>query len=102
SRPDERVRRVARSLGRLERTFGEARALEELRRSLGEAIAGFARDEGLDAPEGEVSLAARYLAAELMADPVRFATSAEAIELAQALLADLERRNVRAAFLDDL
>lgn len=103
-----RLQRVAASLGRLSRTFGRSPAMAELETEIEAALRRFADAEQLardprHAPaEGEIALAARYLAAELTGEALRFTTSAEAVELTDALWSDLEKKNARRLLEDEL
>lgn len=92
-----RISRVGASLGRLARTFGRSRRIDDLRSELEEAVGAIGTDE-----EGDVILASRYLAEELMEPELRFTTSAEATELRDALLSDLSKRNARAVLEEEL
>ena len=103
-----RLQRVGASLGRLSRTFGRSAAVSELEAEIESALGRFVEAEQLGrdprhAPaEGEVTLASRYLAAELMCEALRFTTSAEAVELKDALWHDLEKKNARRLLEDEL
>jgi len=103
-----RLARLGASLGRLERTFGRAAAVNELRVQVEGALEeflearGLAQDPHTPTAEGERTLAARYLTEELMKEALRFTTSAEAVELADALARDLDKRNLRAPLDDEL
>jgi len=89
-----RLQRTGASLGRLARTFGRSDAVDELQAQLEEMLS----ENG----DEDAALAARYLAEELMQPELRFVTSAEAVELRDAMLHDLDKRNARSALEDEL
>jgi len=103
-----RLARRGASLGRLERTFGRARAVDDLRAQIEQALGAFLEARGLaqdphtPTAAGERTLAARYLAEELMRPELRFTTSAAAVELAEARERDLDKRNLRAPLDEEL
>ncbi|MCB9596338.1 MAG: DNA repair ATPase [Sandaracinaceae bacterium] len=90
----ERMRRTGASLGRLARTFGRTDAIAAFTKQLEAAITPF--------EPTSADLTARYLADELMQPELRFTTSAEAVELKDALLRELEKRNARSALEEEL
>ena len=98
--------RQARSLGRLRTAFaaaGTPGALQRLADTLSGAIAAFTSGMGIaDWTEAEGELAGRYLAEELMAERPRFAQSADALALRDALLSHLDGTGGRTALDDDL
>src|SRR5690606_26481459 len=94
-----RLARLGASLGRLGRAFGASGGVDALRREVREAMAPFAEEHGLSSA---LELAARYLTDELTQPELRFTTSAEAEELSEALLKDLDGKNVRAALEEEL
>ena len=97
--------RKARSLGRLRVALPGAAATEELATELGQAVAEHASAHGIDCGPEDARQAGAYLAEELALSEPRFATSAEAAALRDALLAWLDARDdggqLRRAFLDD-
>ena len=111
--PDEQAKqrwhRQARSLGRIRKLFRDNDALLEMARDLGEHIARFFSDHALPTLEGVgdidkdvFGLAGSYLVEELQADALRFDASADALELRESLLRDLETHGMRAGLDEDL
>jgi hypothetical protein len=95
--------RRARSLGRLRAALGESPAAQALAGELAQIVAATAKQAGLTAAEVECQLAGRYLVEELMADDEpSFSTSAGAIALHDALMAQLEKDGTRRALETDL
>ena len=93
-----RVSRTGTSLGRLARTFGRTDAVGELSEKLEASLRDFAGERA----NGSSQLAARYLVEELMQPELRFTTSAEAVELRDALMNDLDKRNARSVLEAEL
>ena len=81
--------RRARSLARLRDAFARSPAIDGLCRELEQSIAGFFGRIGLEIHPGDAHVAGRYLFEELARQPLRFATSAEAVELRDAFLESL-------------
>lgn len=90
-----RMQRLGVSLGRLARTFGPTDAVDAFRAELEERLRCFDAD-------ADAALSARYLAEELMEPELRFTTSAEAVEVRDGLLNDLDQRNARSALEREL
>ncbi len=81
--------RRARSLARLRDAFARSPATTELCDELEEAIAGFFAEIGIDVHPDDAHAAGRYLFEELARQPLRFVTSAEAVQLRDAFLKSL-------------
>jgi hypothetical protein len=96
------LQRRAASLGRLRATTNDSSGLGQLADELAVAIARHAGAMELPSDEADARVAAAYLVEELAKDPVRFATSAAAESLAEALRAHLEVAGARRSFEDDL
>jgi hypothetical protein len=96
------LHRRAASLGRLRATTGDSSGLGQLADELATAIARHAGAMELPADTADARVAASYLVEELARDPVRFATSASAESLAEALRAHLEVAGARRSFEEDL
>ncbi|MEO1273400.1 MAG: DNA repair protein, partial [Myxococcota bacterium] len=94
--------RRARSLGRLRETFGHPAPLAQFGDELSEKLAHFLEAHTLRASEDEIHQAGRYLAEELVSDPLRFVTSSAADRLRDAFLTNLDGHNTRRDFEDDL
>lgn len=98
----------ARSLGRLERSFGrgaDAESRERLERELCDELQAFAQKhqlEGLGKHPTEFRASAAYLCAELSVDQPHFVTPMATIELLGEFNRDLEERGQRAALSEDL
>ncbi|MCA9694091.1 MAG: DNA repair ATPase, partial [Myxococcales bacterium] len=96
------LHRRAQSVGRLRDAFAGTPAAGKLGEELGRAIAAFLEEHGVAPRPGEVAQAGAYLLEELAAERPRFATSAVARELVDALLATLDAAGKRRAFDDDM
>ncbi len=94
--------RRAASLGRLRATTSDASGLSQLADELAIAITKNAEALEIPADVADARVAAAYLVEELAKEPVRFATSASAEQLAEALKAHLDVSGARRAFDDDL
>ncbi|MCC6527006.1 MAG: DNA repair ATPase, partial [Polyangiaceae bacterium] len=106
SEPDpaerHRLHRQAKNLGRLRQALGHNGALVALGDELGKKIGAFFAAHGLAFAATDVRLAGLYLAEELTAQTPRFATSAEALKLEEALLSHVDKQGSRQALEDDL
>ncbi|MBX3251184.1 MAG: DNA repair ATPase [Myxococcales bacterium] len=96
------LHRRARSLGRLRHAFGHTDELAAFGQELAAHIRSFHTAHGIPCTEGEARLAGRYLVEELMVERPRFATSADATQLRDALLRRLDLDGTRRAFEEDL
>ncbi|MFC1610509.1 DNA repair ATPase [Myxococcota bacterium] len=94
--------RTARNLGRLRSAFTKSQALGDFAKELGDAVQGFSEMHEIPCRACDARLAGEYLAEELARVRDVFTTSAEAVELRDALLLHLDERAGRAAFEDDL
>jgi hypothetical protein len=97
-----RLRRLGASLGRLERTFGRTENVDGLRAQIEAELGRFVEMHRIALAADELAVAARYLTEELLAPTLAFTTSAEAIELREALLHDLDKKGARHAFEEDV
>ncbi|MBX7192026.1 MAG: DNA repair ATPase [Sandaracinaceae bacterium] len=96
------LQRRAASLGRLRATTSDGAGLGQLADELASAITRHAAAMDLPADASDARVAAAYLVEELAKEPVRFATSAPADSLTEALRAHLEVAGARRSFDDDL
>ena len=94
--------RRAASLGKVRETTHDGSGLSALADELAKAIASSAVALELPHDEADTQVAARYLVEELAAGGARFALSASARDLADALRAHLDLTGARRAFEDDL
>jgi hypothetical protein len=97
-----RTARRARSLGRLRETLGTPGPLRVLADELARDLAQWLPSVGLELEDAELSLAARYLVEELVADTPRFTIAAPADLLRQAVRRELDDHAARDAFEGDL
>ena len=93
--------RKAYSFGQLRAAFAQSPAHALFAHGLAQDIAAFCHQLAIDLPEVQAEAAGRYLAEELAANPLRFATSAEAVALLDAFYRKLDHDNQRAAFDED-
>jgi len=98
----ELLQRKARSLGRLRSVFSHSPAHEAFADELAAEIGRFAVAEKIPHHADDLRAAGAYLAQELATDPLRFATSAEAMALRDAFWRHLDDAGGRAAFDADL
>jgi hypothetical protein len=96
------IHRRGKSVGRLRDRLADQDAQEKLAQELRPSIREAMTSLGVEPREMDIVMAARYLVQELAMDPVRFDTSAEAVELRDGLLAFLDEQGARRAFEDDL
>jgi hypothetical protein len=98
--------RAAQSLARLADVLGDRGARTQLATDLARAVAAFVeRDPSLVAAglaTADAQLAAAYLVRELAAPAPRFVVSGAAVAIRDALHAELDARNARVTFDDDL
>ncbi len=98
-----RWQRKGMNLGRLRQSFGRTpAAMGALAEELAGEIRAFAELAGLPTLAGHGTLAGRYLVEELGAEPPRFTTSREAVELTERLWQHLDETNTRRDFEADL
>jgi len=100
--PLQRTARRARSLGRLRATLGFSGPLRALADEVAEAMAEWLPGVGLELGAGEISMAARYLVEELIAESPRFVVDADADALRVAVRRELEDHSAREGFEADL
>ncbi len=96
------LQRRAASLGRVRATTSDGSGLSQLADELAVAIEKNAKALEIDADSSDARVAAAYLVEELSKESVRFATSASAEQLAEALRAHLDVSGARRSFDDDL
>lgn len=94
--------RRARSFGRLRTSFGHTPALGAFAQEVAEAVALFNVEHALEMNSEDVHEAGVYLAEELMNDPVRFTTSAEATRLVELFFEELDGLGSRPDFEADV
>jgi hypothetical protein len=93
----------ARNLGRLRRALGQAPALADLAVEIAAAARAFLASHALAGLRAEdADEAARYLVEELAAEVIPFVTSADAVSMRDAFVAELDRLGARVAFEHDL
>ncbi len=98
-----RWQRKGANLGRLRKSFGRTpAAMAALADALAERIRAFADEGGMGPLAQHATLAGRYLVEELGADPPRFTTSREAVELTERLWQHLDETGTRRDFEADL
>lgn len=95
----KRWQRSAQSLARLAGVLGDRGARKQLAAEIASSIAAFGAREKL---AGDAETAAAYLVHELGAIEPRFTTTGTAVAIVEALNAELEARQVRTLFEDDL
>ncbi len=95
----KRWQRTAQSLARLAGVLGDRGARKQLAAEITGSIAAFAAREKL---AGDAETAAAYLVHELGGSEPRFTTSSLAVAIVEALNAELELRQARTSFEEDL
>ncbi len=95
----KRWQRSAQSLARLAGVLGDRGARKQLAAEITGSIAAFATREKL---AGDAEVAAAYLVHELGAAEPRFVTSGTAVAIVEALHAELDARQARTSFDEDL
>ena len=98
-KPDPKIHRAAQSLARLADVLGDRGARAALAKEISGDVGAFAAREKLPGDPGE---AAAYLVLELGAPAPRFVASASAIAIVDALRSELDARQARNAFDEDL
>ena len=98
----EQLRRRAQSRGRLRDRLGVADALSPLSDEIETGLAKVSSISPEHFSADVVSLSARYLAAELSSDELRFITSANAEKLGKSLADELELQRLRSDFDADI
>ncbi|MCP4044147.1 MAG: AAA family ATPase, partial [Gammaproteobacteria bacterium] len=98
----EHWERVGKSLGQLAETFSQTGGGTHLAAELGEVMGEFFAEQQIEAGQGDLALAGRYLVEELKRRPMSFTTATAARTLAERLLSHLENSGQRAEFEDDL
>ncbi|MCP4659547.1 MAG: ATP-binding protein, partial [bacterium] len=94
--------RRAHSLARLRSSFAHSPAIGELQDELGEAIGEFFTEHRIEIHSDDARLAGAYLFEELAKHPLRFTTSAEAVELRERFQNHLRDAGTQRDFTSDL
>ena len=92
----------ARNLGRLRKSLASGDVMASLAAEIAPVLREFLAGAAIDATEGDAEIAGRYLTEELVDEQPHFCTNTDAIALRDALLAHIDRSQVRPAFDDDM